>query len=239
MNKKKGIAVAVVLLLILLIGGMLAYFTDSDTEDNVFTLGKNIDIELSESLWDTTDTTGVHGVPDAAEDIHPGTKLPKNPVITNDANAAQAYVFAEVIVPCYDDGYTGTGTITVDQPLFSLDGAPTGTETLRGWTLLRAEDVDTDTRTKTYIYYYGNATDGMTILEPNTSTDTVFNSITLDSTLTAEEAATAIIPPANPGDPVVNPEVKVNAYAIQTDGYGNKTPAEIFALYTNQNNPNP
>ena len=49
MNKKKGIAVAVVLLLILLIGGMLAYFTDTDTKDNVFTLGKDIDITLTES----------------------------------------------------------------------------------------------------------------------------------------------------------------------------------------------
>ena len=224
MNKKKSIAVAIVLLLILLIGGMLAYFTDTDKKDNVFTLGKDIDITLEETAWDTTDSTGVSGVPDKAEDIHPGTTLQKNPEIVNDANAAQAYVFAEVIVPCYHDGYTGTGDITVNKPLFSLDGAP-----VSGWTLLEEKAVNTSTRTKTYIYYYGNATDGMTKLQPGTRTPAVFNSITLDSSITAEEAATAIVNPA------VKPEVKVNAYAIQTDGYNATTPAAIFALYNGQN----
>ena len=222
MNKKKGIAVAVVLLLILMIGGMLAYFTDTDTKDNVFTLGDKIDIELTETAWDTTDTTGDTGVPDAAEDIHPGTKLPKNPVIVNKTDSAQAYVFAEVIVPCYDDGYTGTGTATVDTPLFSLDKVPTS------WNLMETKPIDTTNKTITYIYNYGTATT-MTPLAKGESTPNVFKSITLDSTLTAAEAATA---PANP-------MVKVNAYAIQTDGYTETAPSDIFALYTNQNNPNP
>ena len=44
MSKKKSIAVAIVLLLVLLIGGMLAYFTDTDTATNVFVLGDDIDI---------------------------------------------------------------------------------------------------------------------------------------------------------------------------------------------------
>jgi predicted ribosomally synthesized peptide with SipW-like signal peptide len=218
MNKKKGIAVAVVLLLILLIGGMLAYFTDTDTKDNVFTLGDKIDIELTETAWDTTDTTGDTGVPDAAEDIHPGTTLPKNPVIVNKNDSAQAYVFAEIIVPCYDDGYTGTGTATVDSPLFSLDNIPTS------WNLMETKPIDTTNKTITYIYNYGTAS-AMTPLAKGTSTPNVFESITLDSSLTAAEAATA---PANP-------MVKVNAYAIQTDGYDETAPEDIFALYTAQN----
>ena len=40
MSKRKSIAVAIVLLLILLIGGMMAFFTDTDTATNVFELGK-------------------------------------------------------------------------------------------------------------------------------------------------------------------------------------------------------
>ena len=51
MSKKKSIAVAVVLLLVLVIGGMLAYFTDTDTATNVFTLGDNIEISLHETNW--------------------------------------------------------------------------------------------------------------------------------------------------------------------------------------------
>lgn len=219
MNKKKGIAVAVVLLLILLIGGMLAYFTDTDTKDNVFTLGDKIDIELTETAWDTTDTTGDTGVPDAAEDIHPGTTLPKNPVIVNKTDSAQAYVFAEVIVPCYDKGYTGTGTATVDTALFSLDNIPTS------WNLMETKPIDTTNKTITYIYNYGTAS-AMTILPTGASTPNVFESITLDEHLTAAEAATA---PANP-------KVTVNAYAIQTDGYGTgKTPSQIFNIYKTQN----
>jgi predicted ribosomally synthesized peptide with SipW-like signal peptide len=44
MNKKKSIAVAIVLALVLLIGGMLAYFTDKDTKTNTFTIGDDIEI---------------------------------------------------------------------------------------------------------------------------------------------------------------------------------------------------
>ena len=203
MNKKKGIAVAVVLLLILLIGGMLAYFTDTDTKDNVFTLGKDIDITLTESNWLTADTD-TDGVPDAAEDIHPGTTLAKNPVVVNSDTASQAYVFAEVIVPCYQADCTDPVNATVDTQLFGLNGLLGA----GGWTLLEEKEINTATR---------------------------ITSITLDPTITANEAKSAVVPPANPGDPVKNPEVKVNAYAIQTDGYTANTPAAIFGLYTSQN----
>ena len=50
MTKKKSIAVAIVLAIVLLIGGMLAYFTDTDTETNEFTLG-NVSIDLQEPNW--------------------------------------------------------------------------------------------------------------------------------------------------------------------------------------------
>ena len=229
MNKKKGIAVAVVLLLILLIGGMLAYFTDTDTKDNVFTLGKDIDITLTESNWLTADTD-TDGVPDAAEDIHPGTTLAKNPVVVNSDTASQAYVFAEVIVPCYEADCTDPTNATVDTQLFVLNGLLSA----GGWTLLEEKAINTTTRTKTYVYYYGSA-GSCVALQAGESTPALFTSITLDPTITANEAKSAIVPPANPGDPVTNPEVKVNAYAIQTDGYTANTPAAIFGLYTAQN----
>ena len=70
MNKKKSIAVAIVLTLILLIGGMIAYFTDEDTATNQFTLGDNIEISLSETggwtntagstNWTNTNAQGIH-----------------------------------------------------------------------------------------------------------------------------------------------------------------------------------
>ena len=50
MSKKKTIAVAIVLALILLIGGMIAYFTDTDIAVNKFSLGDEIDIEYLKEM---------------------------------------------------------------------------------------------------------------------------------------------------------------------------------------------
>ena len=54
--------------------GTLAYFTDTDKADNVFTVG-NVEIELTETKWEAED--------EEAEDVYPGEALPKNPNVTN------------------------------------------------------------------------------------------------------------------------------------------------------------
>ena len=129
MSKKKSIAVAVVLLLILLIGGMLAYFTDTDTATNVFTLGDNVEISLSETAWVAANGTG----------IHPGANIAMNLIITNDSSTTPAYVFAEVIVPCYDSDADGDA----DDALFTLDTIGSG------WTLIDTSAVNTTNKTIT------------------------------------------------------------------------------------------
>jgi len=200
MSKKKGIAVSVVLLLVLLIGGMLAYFTDTDTVTNVFTLGDDVEISLTESF-----------TPADAQGIHPGAVVAKAPSIKNDSTTTPAYVFAEVVVPCY----ATTGT-TVNADLFTF--TPNS-----GWTLINTPTINTTTKTKTYVYAYGTSTN-MTPLAANTTTSTaVFSNVTLVSTLTEAQAATA--PTA--------PNIVVNAYGIQTDSLGVTTPTAIFALFNN------
>lgn len=107
MNKRKSILAAVVLTLVLLVGGALAYFTDTDTKTNTFTLG-DVDITLSEPSW----------VAANAEDILPGATIAKDPQITN--NDAKAFVFLKVTEPCYNNatvfdftvnsGWTAVGT---------------------------------------------------------------------------------------------------------------------------------
>lgn len=208
MSKKKTIAVAVVLALVLIIGGLLAYFTDTDTTTNVFTLGDNIEISLSEPNWDTTDSNS-NNIPDAAEKVHPGVTIDKDPTITNDSTTTPAYVFAEVIVPCY----ASTGT-TVDTPLYSLDTIGSG------WTLIDTSSVDTTNKTITYVYAYGTSS-AMTSLVANGSTSAVFSSVTVAPTLTSAQKATA----SN------TPDIVVNAYGIQTDGLDVTAPADIFDLF--------
>lgn len=199
MSKKKSIVVAIALVAVLLIGGLLAYFTDTDTATNLFTLGDNIEISLSETAW----------VAANGEGIHPGANIAKNPIITNDSSTTPAYVFAEVVVPCYDSNADGTA----DDALFTLDTIGSG------WTLISTSAVDTTAKTITYVYAYGTAS-AMTSLAANTSTSAVFSSVTLKSTLTATQKATA-----------GTTNIVVNAYGIQIDNLGVTTPTAIYALF--------
>ena len=75
--KKKILTLSLVVALAAtaLIGGTLAYFTDTDDKTNVMTVG-NVDIVLTETEWEAT------GKEDA-KDVYPGEKLAKNPVVTN------------------------------------------------------------------------------------------------------------------------------------------------------------
>lgn len=199
MSKKKSIVVATVLVAVLLIGGLLAYFTDTDTATNVFTLGDNVEISLSETAWVAANGTG----------IHPGANIANNPIITNDSTTTPAYVFAEVIVPCYDSDSDGDA----DDALFTLDTIGSG------WTLISTSAVNTTNKTITYVYAYGSAS-AMTLLTSSSSTTAVFSSVTLKSTLTETQRATA-----------GTTNIVVNAYGIQTDGLGVTDPTDIYALF--------
>lgn len=77
--KKKIISVALVICLIAVAAvGTLAYFTDSDEAENVFTVG-NVDITLTEPNWEST------GKEDAPE-VYAGEPLAKDPTVTNDGS---------------------------------------------------------------------------------------------------------------------------------------------------------
>lgn len=76
--KKKLTAVALVvcMLAIMLVGASLAYFTDTKSAENTFTVG-NVDITLTEPNWKAS------GSQDAPE-VYPGEPLAKDPTVTND-----------------------------------------------------------------------------------------------------------------------------------------------------------
>lgn len=75
--KKKILALTlcVVMAAIAIVGGTLAYFTDTDKATNTFTVG-NVDIDLTEPKWDAD------GSEDAPE-VYPGEALAKDPTVTN------------------------------------------------------------------------------------------------------------------------------------------------------------
>ena len=150
MNRKKTIAAAIVLALVLLIGSMLAYFTDTDKATNVFTLGDEINISVIENNAWTEGTTENQYTNPNAENIHPGATVSKEPSIKNESTTTPAYVFAEVIVPCY----ASTGT-TADTPLFTLNNIGSG------WVKISSDEtVNTTDKTITYIYAYASSASG-------------------------------------------------------------------------------
>ena len=230
MNRKKTIAVALVLALILIIGGMLAYFTDTDRKTNVFTLGDEVNISLTEANWDTTDSNS-NNVPDAAEGLHPNTIVDKDPVINNESTTTPAYVFAEVIVPCYDSEDADT---LADKPLYKLLdsngdalGTTVGSDGNSGWTLISVSSVDTTNKTITYVYAYGTSSTMTSLAKKpqsgTSSTPAVFSQVQVEPTLTYAQSQTAS----------ATPNIVVNAYGIQTDGLDVTTPTAIYALFGN------
>ena len=75
MNAKKkivAVALAACLAATAIVGGTLAYFTDTDNADNVFTVG-NVDIVLTEPNWDEEN----------AVNMYPGEVVSKDPTVTN------------------------------------------------------------------------------------------------------------------------------------------------------------
>lgn len=93
MNAKKkilSVALAASLAAVAVVSSSLAYFTDTDQKDNVFTVG-NVDITLTEPNWDATGK-------EEAEDMYPGEAVAKDPTVTNNG-ANPAFVRVKVTWP--------------------------------------------------------------------------------------------------------------------------------------------
>ena len=151
-NRKKLVAVALLLCLVLLIGGISAYFTDkTETLSNTYTIG-NIEIELTEPGWVAANAQG----------IMPGDVLVKDPTVQN-TGSSDAYVFVKVSIP------TGTVDGTADTELFTLVNSNNQDGVNAGWVQVSRT---AETGKVTYVYAYSSGTE----LAPN-GTATLFNKV--------------------------------------------------------------
>lgn len=92
MTKKKKTAILILSLALvgaLLIGGTLAYFTDRDEAQNVFTLGK-VDGNLDEPIWNDNNPGG------EIENVQPGDTIDKDPTLTMAKDSEEAYARFQV-----------------------------------------------------------------------------------------------------------------------------------------------
>ena len=95
--KKKSIlmaAIAVMLVAVLVVGGTLAYFTDTKSATNTFTVG-DVKIKLDES--NVKDPNGDRVTSNEYTGVFPGIQYKKDPVVTNTGKNG-AYVCAVVTI---------------------------------------------------------------------------------------------------------------------------------------------
>ena len=214
-SKTKNVVMALTLAALLLVGGVFAYLTDTDTQTNTFTMG-NVEIDLTEPTWDEYPDNNGDGVPDPAEDIWAGKVIAKDPTITNTGdNDAYVYLMVSVpkqnIVTAQADGTPNEAAVT---QLFNytVNG---------GWTLLKSNTSGADENV--YLYAYDTA------LAPTEVTATaLFDEIEFVNVIEGQ-----ILSDVTFNIPVV-------AYAIQSNfGAGEAgdvmTTAEAWELYANQN----
>jgi len=203
MKKERTIIAAVILLLVFVIGGAVAYFTDTKSVTNVFTIG-DVEIELTEPSWVTTDENH-NNVPDAAESRTPGQTIAKDPTIDN-VGTNDAYIFAKVEAPCTTDATPKElFTYTINSGwILKTDGSCTGDSA--------------KTVTRIYAYASGTAAEGtMTTLKKSDPAIVLFNNVTVNTAITGDEEGLT-----------GNKNIVVTGYAIQKDGINATTPNAVW-----------
>lgn len=206
--KKKSIlmaAIAVMLVAVLVVGGTLAYFTDTKSADNTFTVG-DVKIKLDES--NVNDPNGDRVTSNEYTDVFPGIQYKKDPVVTN-TGKNDAYVRAVVTI---ENGMNWMGlynenvwTAPQEEAFMKLICDKLGA----GWSIENIAYVTNAERGSTdfvaTLKYTG-------VLKSGDATSAMFENVMLPTNATANDIATRV---AQNG--VFH--IDVVAQAIQADGF--------------------
>lgn len=220
MKNSKKIAIATcALCAVMSVSGICAYFTDTDSAVNNFTVGE-VKIDLDEPNFPTP----------PPEDVPPGGEVEKDPQVENTGKNS-AYVFIKVAAPkdtfikAAADG-TRIDKEAVLQELFLVKSGDGEFKSLADgynqdkWELLPDY---TDTKSSTEYNYYVFAY--KSIVAKGETTATLFDKVKL------ENAVEGFIDNNRY-------EININAYAIQSENIPEDTAStlsEIYQVYLNQN----
>lgn len=182
----------VLVMMVVAVGGTMAWLTDSTTNvTNTFT-PTNIDIDLAE-------TKGT------SFEIIPGKTHEKDPKVTVAAGSEKSWVFVKVIE---NSASYITGTTADPVTNYVALTHYISYSMADGWTLL-SEDTDKDTLTTTKVYY--RIVDESTTAQPF---DVIAeNTVTIKDTVTKADMDKLYTTGA------VNPTLDFTAYAIQYEGF--------------------
>ena len=242
MNRKKLVALIMVLALAFttLVGGTLAYFTDTDDATNVFTSG-NVDIDLTEAVVEPDSKGNLVAtdervdVEDDEEDVYdygklfPGMTVDKDPTITVAEDSENVFLAAKITVK--NDGTADLADTTVlgtgYEGLINIKGLVSG-----GFVDKDAEIVDTVGNLpvygdgETYMLYQevvnGEFVFHLLFLEEMEAGDSVvlFEKLTVPATWDNAEM-----------DALKGLEIKIEAYAVQSYGFEGDALAAIEAAF--------
>ncbi len=207
-KKVKVIATAMALVGILAVGGITAYFTDTEHKPNVFTVGEGVDIELDEPGWDPTDPEH--------DEITPNKVFSKDPIVTNKGTIG-AYTFVKVSVP-----YENIATANDNGTLNSAEDTQLFTYTVNSeWSQVGDVEKDTENKTFNYVYVYGSDTE-CAELAGGEVTPAVFNTVKFVDVAEGKVNGKTLT-------------IDVNAYAIQTEDIngGTNIPVEVWSVISN------
>ncbi|MBR7184945.1 MAG: SipW-dependent-type signal peptide-containing protein [Clostridia bacterium] len=209
-RKITALCLVIALLAVAVVGGTMAYFTDTETVTNVFTFG-NVEIDLFEHKWDPTTNLLTNEKVETNDyfGIVPGAIYPKNPTVENTGDT-NAYLRVNVTVNNYSVLKAAIGVGANLGQIFAGHD-----ETV--WALANvSEDATADTVTYIYNYIANNG-----LFAPG-ATAVVFDSFTVPTGLTSAHA-----------DKMNGTfKITVNAEAIQAEGFNNANDA--FAAYSAQ-----
>ena len=235
MSKKRIIVTAIILALVLVIGGILAYFTDVQTKHNKFTTGK-VEILVDEPSWPGNPITNPEYDPDTNPDVPPtiepevpvvpNQEVNKDPQVTN-LGTGEVYAFAEVIVPVKNVKIGSSQTAAPTQ-LFTFVNENGTAGINAGWIEVSHTPTTLTAETENITYVFAYAThdtttdkDKLTALTTNqTTAKPVFSKVKFADVTESEYTAN--------GMQNQQFEVTVNGYGIQKEGLNSTEPAVVW-----------
>ena len=234
-QKKRMLLGAGAFCTILIIGSLIAFFTETEQKTNAFTVG-SVSIELKEDKYKDSQI------------VYPNGNIDKNPSVKNIGENA-AYVFLEVDVPKAEitllnsngeflhPQHNANGLVIENynsvskslQEIFNITSTAKENEALKTvtyadssansfsyhstWTQLESKTNRTDADYNKYIFYYNVP------LASGSRTDTLFDKVQLKNFIDSEFSADS---DKNSSDEDVA-NINVRAYAIQSDNLENMT----------------
>lgn len=246
MSRKRLILTAIVLVLVLAIGGILAYFTDVQTRHNKFKTGM-VDVAVEEPSWpgqpidnpdyDPETNPDVPQKIDPEVPVDPGQEIPKDPQVVNKGNG-EVYAFVEVTIPVRNVK-VGNATIAAPTQLFELRHITDATTTPKttatgindGWVQIKKEPqtLTAETTSVTYVFAYGTSSELEAIAAPTVDGETTTYARTtpvFDTVKFADVTETEY----NENSQIQGQsfEVTVKGYGIQAEGLSSKVPSTVW-----------